>query len=379
MSARRRPSAGSTVRRLPARGPGSLAASSLPTRRPPTCGRAALALAGLNNLLQGPHFTTGDLAGIAHEFDAQERQLMTEAGVTDATFLSQESGNVDASGNFSIQVLSAALGRLTGLELEDSRRPENKNAMQRPDSQKGFVLNRHSHWYCLRKLDNQWWSCNSMATAPEKITSSGNFSGLATTLRDLTYGGRTTFPPPASRLLPLLFISYCVPPSSSRYDNWTVFMVKGDTWPPPAPRNTGAPASNWVDPANPPPDPNGSAYGYDGGGSSGGGGPVRKKEEPKFQAFTGSGQTLGGGSSAPGASVAGGGGRYHSPLTTRLLPLTSYHSSRAAHLPPLSSHRSPFTAHLSSLTSHHSPLTTHHSPLTARTSSSRWPSPSPRG
>jgi len=240
----------------------------------------------LNNLLQGPHFTTGDLAGIAHEFDAQERQLMTEAGVTDATFLSQESGNVDASGNFSIQVLSAALSRLTGLELEDSRRPENKNAMQRPDSQKGFVLNRHSHWYCLRKLDNQWWSCNSMATAPEKITSSGNFSGLATTLRDLTY------------------------------DNWTVFMVKGDTWPPPAPRNTGAPASHWVDPANPPPDPNGSAYGYDGGGS-GGGGPVRK-EEPKFQAFTGSGQTLGGGSSASGTSVAGGGGSEDEQLAMAL-------------------------------------------------------------
>ena len=212
----------------------------------------------------------GDLAGIAVELDQVERKLMLEAGMTDEAraFMSQESSNVDASGNFSIQVLSTALERRFGLVLEDSRRPENKNAMQRPDSLTGFVLNRHSHWYCLRKLDGQWYSCNSTQMAPEKLTTSGNFSGLITILRDLAH------------------------------ENWTVFIVKGDRWPAPAPRNQGAPASNWVDPANPPRDPNEEAAF---------GNAMARKEEPKFQAFTGAGRTLGGGGGSGGGGGGGGG------------------------------------------------------------------------
>ena len=225
----------------------------------------------LNNLTQGPHFTTGDLADIAHALDHQERQLMLEAGMTDEArqFMSQESSNVDAQGNFSIQVLSQAMQNMFGLVLEDSRRPENKNIMQRPDSQTGFVLNRHSHWYCLRKLDNQWYSCNSMQMAPEKITSSGNFSGLASELRNLAS------------------------------DNWTVFVVKGDKWPQVAPRNQGAPPSNWVDPNNPPRDPNEEAA----FGNSWNANKVPRKEEPKFNAFTGEGRTLGGGGGGAGAGA----------------------------------------------------------------------------
>jgi len=218
----------------------------------------------LNNLLQGPFFTTGDLADIAAMLDQQERRLMLEAGVTDEAraFMSQGSSNVDEQGNFSIQVLSTALSNMFGLVLEDSRRPENKTIMQRPDAQKGFVLNRHSHWYCLRKIDNSWYSCNSTAMAPEKLTTSGNFSGLNTILRDLTS------------------------------DNWTVFVVKGDKWPAAAARNAGAPASNWVDPNNPPRDPNDElAFGN----------AMARKEDPKFTAFTGQGQTLGGGTKRPAA------------------------------------------------------------------------------
>jgi len=220
----------------------------------------------LNNLLQGPFFTTGDLADIAAALDHQERRLMMEAGMTDEAraFMSQGSSNVDEQGNFSIQVLSTALSNMFGLVLEDSRRAENKSIMQRPDAQTGFVLNRHSHWYCLRKLDNSWYSCNSTAMGPEKLTTSGNFSGLNTILRDLTS------------------------------DNWTVFVVKGDKWPAPAARNAGAPASNWVDPNNLPRDPNDEmAFG------NGYGGNAPRKEEPKFTAFTGQGQTLGGGTKRP--------------------------------------------------------------------------------
>ena len=221
----------------------------------------------LNNLMQGPHFSTGELADIARALDAEERKLMLEAGMTDEAraFMAQESSNVDASGNFSIQVLSQALHNRFGLVLEDSRRPDNRSIMQRPDSQSGFVLNRHSHWYCLRKIDNQWYSCNSTAMAPEKITSSGNFSNLLSILRDLAS------------------------------DNWTVFVVKGDKWPQPAPRNQNAPSSNWVDPSNPPRDPNEElAFGNK----------AARREEPKVVAFSGEGRTLGGGGAAAAAGAA---------------------------------------------------------------------------
>ena len=59
----------------------------------------------LNSLLQGPIFTAVDLGMIAQELDDQERSFMLEGGIsTDALkFLSESSGNVDPSGNFSIQ------------------------------------------------------------------------------------------------------------------------------------------------------------------------------------------------------------------------------------------------------------------------------------
>merc|ERR1719231_351659 len=110
---------------------------------------------------------------------------------------------------------------------------------------------------------------NSMQMAPERLTSTGNFSGLATILRNLSS------------------------------DNWTVFVVKGDRWPKPAPRNQGAPASNWVDPNNPPADPNDElAFGNK----------MARKEPPKYEAFGGSGQRLGGSSSAAGGAAGGAAG-----------------------------------------------------------------------
>lgn len=207
----------------------------------------------LNNLLQGPYFTEWDLADIAQELDRKEKALMLEAGMTTeaAAFMAQQgsggTGNVDLDGNFSVQVLTAALQRAHSLSLEDSRRPENRNAMVRPETQEGFVLNRSAHWYCLRQLDGQWWQMNSALPAPEKISN----STLAATLAELAA------------------------------NKWTIFLVTGGKkLPAPMLRSSGAaPASHWVDPAQ---------------AASGGGSVVGAKAEPTFEAFTGSGQTLGG-------------------------------------------------------------------------------------
>ena len=59
----------------------------------------------LNNVLQGPYFTAFDLADVAHELDAKERDLMLASGMDTEEaikFLAEDSGNVDGSGNFSV-------------------------------------------------------------------------------------------------------------------------------------------------------------------------------------------------------------------------------------------------------------------------------------
>jgi hypothetical protein len=61
----------------------------------------------INTLLQGPFISEWDLAKIAQDLDALERQLMASQGMdTEAfrRFAAEESGNVAGNGMFSIQV-----------------------------------------------------------------------------------------------------------------------------------------------------------------------------------------------------------------------------------------------------------------------------------
>ena len=216
----------------------------------------------LNNLLQAAVFTEDQLASIALELDAKERQLMMSQGNTaDArAFLAEASGNVDASGNFSVQVLSEALKSLYGLQLEMARKEEHRFSMNTPATQQGFVLNRSSHWYCMRNLGGTWWSLNSMDKFPESIKEQNLKAEL----------------------------------SNLEKNNWSVFIITAAVpgastqLPKPVPFTPGA--KNYVDTSRPPP----------GMGFQRLGGPAA----PTHTAFEGQGQTLGGG----GGGGAGGGG-----------------------------------------------------------------------
>jgi len=226
--------------------------------------RQVAALCGqhcLNNLCQGPYFSEIDLSEIAQELDRNEMNLMLAEGMTAEAraFMKQDSGNVSLDGNFSIQVLSAALQRQFGVDLEDHRRPENMNYMVRPETQEGFVLNRDSHWYCLRRIDAQWWECNSTQPAPVKLSD----RSLASHLAELVA------------------------------NKWTIFLCKGNKLPKPTPKGAMGDPKNWVDPANPPE------------GERPFGNAATKPEPPKFHAFTGHGQTLGGGGAARPAAGEG--------------------------------------------------------------------------
>ena len=228
----------------------------------------------LNNLLQGPYFTEDALAELALELDAREEALMLSEGVTaDARrFLDAPSGNVDESGNFSIQVLSEALKRSHGLTLEDARTDSGRALLRDPSSQLGFVLNRSSHWYCLRKLEGVWWRLNSSEANPERLSQPDLVNSLAH-LSDA---------------------------------NWSIFVVHEEpgSFPMPMLRDP-ADAEHWVDTAK----PRGESSRFGGTMS----GPLRPPS-PKFAPFSGAGNTLGGGggvatgtaAAAAAASDAGG-------------------------------------------------------------------------
>mmetsp|Transcript_17951 Transcript_17951/g.68075 ORF Transcript_17951/g.68075 Transcript_17951/m.68075 type:complete len:343 (-) Transcript_17951:30-1058(-) len=118
----------------------------------------------LNNLLGGPYFSGADLADLAAQLDAQERELMLSHGIEtqDAlNFLAEDSGNVDESGNFSEQVLRAALERSHNLSLL------RRSGQESPEA---FVCNHEKHWIALRCVQDQWFDLNSLLDRPRPIS-----------------------------------------------------------------------------------------------------------------------------------------------------------------------------------------------------------------
>mmetsp|Transcript_20001 Transcript_20001/g.25881 ORF Transcript_20001/g.25881 Transcript_20001/m.25881 type:complete len:364 (+) Transcript_20001:87-1178(+) len=127
----------------------------------------------LNNLLQGPYFTAPDLAAVGQELDAEERRMMLEAGTdtTDALkFLAEDSGNVDETGNFSIQVLNTALERGHSLTLINTDSSSIRNSIREYTQETGYICNRSEHWFAIRKIGNNWWNLNSTMERPEHIS-----------------------------------------------------------------------------------------------------------------------------------------------------------------------------------------------------------------
>lgn len=79
--------------------------------------------------------------------------------------MSQKSGNVDESGNFSVQVIKAALRQSHQISIECLA------SVKEPiDRQIGFVIHRSDHWLSVRKIGKNWWNLNSTLERPELIS-----------------------------------------------------------------------------------------------------------------------------------------------------------------------------------------------------------------
>lgn len=106
---------------------------------------------------------------------------------------------MDPGGNFSIQVLRAALQGRYGLDLP-ALGQDGVSELGDITQFEGFICNRESHWFAIRKINGRFWNLNSMEKRPTIIS---HFQ-LASQIKDLEHSGYSVFcihtglPPPCT-------------------------------------------------------------------------------------------------------------------------------------------------------------------------------------
>ncbi|XP_012468471.1 ataxin-3 homolog [Gossypium raimondii] len=125
----------------------------------------------VNTVLQGPFFSEIDLAALASDLDSKERQMMLQGTTTAAAgdFLSEESHNVSLGGDFSIQVLEKAL-EVWDLQVIPLDCPVAEPAQIDPELENAFICHLHDHWFCIRKVNGEWYNFDSLYAAPQHFS-----------------------------------------------------------------------------------------------------------------------------------------------------------------------------------------------------------------
>jgi len=152
----------------------------------------------LNNLLQGPYFGAGDLGEIAARVETREREILHDAALAER---SASSGHVDANfGDFSIEVLSAALEG-HGLRLLNIASSEVVvQIASSPEHEEGYLCHRGSHWFALRSIVGLWFNVDSRLERPRLLSDQELCDGV----RSLRDGGHTVFAVRAAPVLDVL-------------------------------------------------------------------------------------------------------------------------------------------------------------------------------
>ncbi|XP_038904645.1 ataxin-3 homolog [Benincasa hispida] len=122
----------------------------------------------VNTVLQGPFFSEFDLAALASDLDRKERQMML-SGSTTGDFLSEESHNVSLDGDFSIQVLQKAL-EVWDLQVIPLNSPVAEPAQIDPELENAFICHLQDHWFCIRKVNGEWYNFDSLYAAPQHLS-----------------------------------------------------------------------------------------------------------------------------------------------------------------------------------------------------------------
>jgi Ataxin-3 len=134
------------------------------------CGQHAL-----NNLAQATVFSAGRLAEIAYDLDQTELKVWAqnnEGGVNSADYLNrlkEGSANVDAQGNFSIEVLKAALMQQFGITLPHLSQQDLLAGKDITEFQ-GFLCHKSDHWFSIRFIADRFWNLNSILERPVVVS-----------------------------------------------------------------------------------------------------------------------------------------------------------------------------------------------------------------
>ncbi|XP_076918786.1 ataxin-3 homolog [Bidens hawaiensis] len=115
----------------------------------------------VNTVLQGPFFSEIDLAALASDLDRREHQMMQQ--------VSHESFNVSMDGDFSIQVLQKAL-EVWDLQVIPLHSPVAEPAQVDPELENAFICHLQDHWFCIRKVNGEWYNFDSLYAAPEHLS-----------------------------------------------------------------------------------------------------------------------------------------------------------------------------------------------------------------
>ncbi|KAL7095464.1 hypothetical protein ACP275_10G025600 [Erythranthe tilingii] len=121
----------------------------------------------VNTVLQGPFFSEFDLAALASDLDRTERQMML--GSVTGDYLPELSHNVSLDGDFSIQVLQKAL-EVWDLQVIPMNSPVAEPAQIDPEKENAFICHLQDHWFCIRKLNGEWYNFDSLLAAPEHLS-----------------------------------------------------------------------------------------------------------------------------------------------------------------------------------------------------------------
>jgi len=113
----------------------------------------------------------------------------------------EDSGNYGSNGDFSVQVLEKALS-MKGLDCTSLTNANFPEVFRTLHKQNAFICNKGSHWYTIRKVDDEWYDMNSFNDAPKFIPE----LILADELRTLLLDGLSIY----------LVIGVLPPPSKER-------------------------------------------------------------------------------------------------------------------------------------------------------------------
>lgn len=110
----------------------------------------------INCLLQGPYYNKEQLDDISFSLIERENKLYED----NLQFNYQLE-----DGNYNIMVIIEAL-KIFNIEITQIKLSTISNLFEEINSLEGFILNSSTHWFCIRKINDIWFSLNSANIYP---------------------------------------------------------------------------------------------------------------------------------------------------------------------------------------------------------------------